>query len=84
MMGGAGLKRATQVAILNANYIARRLEGPLPVLYTGKNGMVAHECIVDLRPLKASTAGSASTMSPSGWSIMDSTRRPCRSRCLTR
>jgi len=52
MMGGEGLKRATQVAILNANYIARRLAPHFPVLYTGKNGMVAHECIVDLRPVK--------------------------------
>ena len=54
MMGAAGLKRATQVAILNANYIARRLAPHYPVLYTGKNGMVAHECIVDLRPIKES------------------------------
>ncbi len=54
MMGGPGLKRATQVAILNANYIARRLAPHYPVLYTGKNGMVAHECIIDLRPIKES------------------------------
>ncbi|MHA6197062.1 aminomethyl-transferring glycine dehydrogenase [Pseudomonas wadenswilerensis] len=52
MMGGAGLKRASQMAILNANYIARRLEEHYPVLYTGSNGLVAHECILDLRPLK--------------------------------
>ncbi|MBH3309220.1 aminomethyl-transferring glycine dehydrogenase [Pseudomonas mosselii] len=52
MMGGAGLKRASQMAILNANYIARRLEEHYPVLYTGGNGLVAHECILDLRPLK--------------------------------
>jgi len=52
MMGAAGLRRATQVAILNANYIAHRLAPHFPVLYTGKNGMVAHECIVDLRPLR--------------------------------
>ncbi len=52
MMGAAGLKRATEVAILNANYIARRLHGHFPVLYTGSNGRVAHECIVDLRPLR--------------------------------
>ena len=52
MMGGPGLKRATQVAILSANYIARRLGPHYPVLYTGKNGMVAHECIIDLRPIK--------------------------------
>ena len=52
MMGGPGLRRATQLAILNANYIAHRLAPHYPVLYTGKNGMVAHECIIDLRPLK--------------------------------
>jgi glycine dehydrogenase len=54
MMGGPGLKRATQIAILSANYIARRLAPYYPVLYTGKNGMVAHECIIDLRPIKES------------------------------
>nr|MBP6804595.1 glycine dehydrogenase (aminomethyl-transferring) [Chloroflexota bacterium] len=52
MMGTAGLKQATQVAILNANYIAHRLDPHYPVLYKGKNGRVAHECIIDLRPLK--------------------------------
>ncbi|UVJ46004.1 aminomethyl-transferring glycine dehydrogenase [Pseudomonas sp. LS1212] len=52
MMGGEGLKRASQLAILSANYIARRLEEHYPVLYTGENGLVAHECILDLRPLK--------------------------------
>ena len=55
MMGGAGLKRASQVAILSANYVARRLEEHYPVLYTGENGLVAHECILDLRPLKESS-----------------------------
>ncbi|WP_213875298.1 aminomethyl-transferring glycine dehydrogenase [Pseudomonas sp. dw_358] len=55
MMGGAGLTRASQLAILNANYIARRLEEHYPVLYTGSNGLVAHECILDLRPLKDSS-----------------------------
>ena len=55
MMKGHGLKRATQVAILGANYIARRLEPHYPVLYTGKNAMVAHECIIDLRPIKESS-----------------------------
>ncbi|MGA7673215.1 MAG: hypothetical protein WBW04_22550, partial [Nitrolancea sp.] len=55
MMGAAGLKKASQVAILNANYIAKRLDPHFPVLYKGKNGMVAHECIVDLRPLKERT-----------------------------
>ncbi len=54
MMRATGLKRATQVAILNANYIAKRLQDHYPVLYTGKNGMVAHECIIDLRPIKKS------------------------------
>jgi glycine dehydrogenase len=54
MMGGAGLAEATMVAILNANYAAKRLEPHYPVLYKGKNGLVAHECIVDPRPLKAS------------------------------
>ena len=53
MMGPHGLRRATQVAIANANYVAKRLEGHFPVLYTGMNGMVAHECIVDVRQLKA-------------------------------
>jgi glycine dehydrogenase len=52
MMGGAGLKLATQVAILSANYIAQRLEGKYPVLYAGKSGLVAHECILDLRDFK--------------------------------
>ncbi len=55
MMGAAGLRKATEVAILNANYMARRLGGHFPVLYTGQNGMVAHECIIDLRPLKQGT-----------------------------
>ena len=55
MMGGEGLKRASQLAILNANYISRRLEEHYPVLYTGTNGLVAHECILDLRPLKDSS-----------------------------
>ena len=55
MMGGDGLRRASQVAILAANYIARRLDGHFPVLYTGQDGLVAHECIVDLRPLTKQT-----------------------------
>ena len=54
MMGGEGLTLATKIAILNANYIARRLEGHYEVLYKGTNGRVAHECILDTRPLKAS------------------------------
>ncbi|MDM7859578.1 aminomethyl-transferring glycine dehydrogenase [Alteromonas sp. ASW11-36] len=52
MMGGEGLKKATEVAILNANYVAKKLEGHYPILYKGRNGRVAHECIIDLRPLK--------------------------------
>ncbi|MBD2258486.1 aminomethyl-transferring glycine dehydrogenase [Pseudanabaena sp. FACHB-2040] len=54
MMGAEGLTRATEVAILNANYIAKRLEGHYDILYTGQNGRVAHECIIDLRPFKKS------------------------------
>ena len=54
MMGAAGLTEATKVAILNANYIARRLEPYYPVVYKGKSGLVAHECILDLRSLKKS------------------------------
>ena len=54
MMGAEGLTRATQVAVLNANYIARRLSSDYRILYRGKHGMVAHECIVDVRPFKAS------------------------------
>jgi glycine cleavage system P protein (glycine dehydrogenase) len=54
MMGGAGLTQATRVALLNANYIAKRLSGAYDVLYTGKKGRVAHECIIDTRPLQAS------------------------------
>ncbi len=55
LMGGEGLTLATKVAILNANYMARRLEEHYPVLYKGSGGMVALECILDLRPLKASS-----------------------------
>ncbi|MEU9133389.1 aminomethyl-transferring glycine dehydrogenase [Kitasatospora sp. NPDC048540] len=55
LMGGEGLKRATQVAVLNANYIAKRLAPHYPVLYTGPGGLVAHECIIDLRPLTKET-----------------------------
>ncbi|MFU2314504.1 aminomethyl-transferring glycine dehydrogenase [Rahnella sp. PCH160] len=54
MMGAEGLKQASQVAILNANYIATRLKDAYPVLYTGRDGRVAHECILDIRPLKES------------------------------
>jgi len=55
MMGAEGLKQATDVAILNANYLAHKLSGDYPILYTGKNNLVAHECIIDLRPLKEAT-----------------------------
>jgi glycine dehydrogenase len=54
MMGARGMKKATQIAILNANYIASRLGDAYPVLYTGRNGRVAHECIIDIRPFKES------------------------------
>ena len=54
MMGGEGLTQATRVAILNANYIAKRLEGAYDVLFTGQNGRVAHECILDTRPFEES------------------------------
>jgi len=55
MMGGEGLRRATQVAILAANYVAARLAPHYPVLYTGRGGLVAHECIVDIRPITRQT-----------------------------
>jgi glycine dehydrogenase len=59
MMGPDGLRRATEVAILSANYVARRLEPHFPVLYAGAEGLVAHECIVDLRPITAATGVTA-------------------------
>ena len=55
MMGEAGLRRATQVAVLSANYVAKRLAPHYPVLFTGRNGLVAHECVIDLRPLATQT-----------------------------
>lgn len=55
MMGADGLKKASQVAILSANYIAQKLSGAYPILYTGGNGLVAHECIIDLRPITKTT-----------------------------
>src|SRR5690606_38607590 len=55
MMGAGGLRRATQVALLNANYVSRRLAPHYPTLYQGRSGLVAHECILDLRPLEKST-----------------------------
>ncbi|GAA5011181.1 aminomethyl-transferring glycine dehydrogenase [Pseudoluteimonas lycopersici] len=59
MMGASGLRKATQVAMLNANYLAKRLAPHYPTLYTGRNGLVAHECILDLRPIKDDTGISA-------------------------
>jgi glycine dehydrogenase len=59
MMGADGLRRATQVAILNANYVARRLDEYFPVLYSGQGGLVAHECILDLRQITAQTGVTA-------------------------
>jgi glycine dehydrogenase len=59
MMGNDGLRKATQVALLNANYIAKKLAPHYETLYTGRNGLVAHECILDLRPLKDATGISA-------------------------
>jgi len=59
LMGADGLRRATEVAILNANYVAARLRDHYPVLYAGRNGRVAHECILDVRPLKDSSGISA-------------------------
>ncbi|WP_232711272.1 aminomethyl-transferring glycine dehydrogenase [Microbacterium sp. BR1] len=55
MMGAAGLRNATAAAVLAANYVAARLRAHFPVLYTGENGLVAHECILDLRPLRDAT-----------------------------
>ena len=55
MMGSEGLKKASQVAILNANYIAHKLKDSFPILYKGKSGNVAHECIIDIRKIKAET-----------------------------
>ena len=55
MMGSEGLKKASQVAILNANYIAHKLKNSFPILYKGKSGNVAHECIIDIRKIKAET-----------------------------
>src|SRR5690606_29292210 len=59
LMGRDGLRKASQVAMLNANYISRRLQEHYPTLYSGRNGLVAHECILDLRPLEKATGVSA-------------------------
>ena len=55
MMGGVGLTKATQIAILSANYLAKALDPKFPVLYKGKNGLIAHECIIDLRDITKNT-----------------------------
>jgi glycine dehydrogenase len=55
MMGAAGLTRASEVAILSANYIAKKLQGSFPTLYTGQNGLIAHECIIDIREITKRT-----------------------------
>ena len=59
LLGREGLRAASEVAILNANYVARRLAPHYPVLYSGSGGLVAHECILDLRPLKEASGISA-------------------------
>jgi glycine dehydrogenase len=59
LMGASGLRRATEVAILSANYVARRLAGHYPVLYSGRNGRVAHECILDMHDIKEASGISA-------------------------
>ncbi|VEI14071.1 aminomethyl-transferring glycine dehydrogenase [Trueperella bialowiezensis] len=59
MMGADGLTRASQTAVLSANYLAKKLSGHYPILYTGNGGLVAHECIVDIRPIAAETGVSA-------------------------
>jgi glycine dehydrogenase len=55
MLGDQGLRQSSEIAILNANYLASRLGQAYPILYSGKNGRVAHECIIDMRPLKEAT-----------------------------
>jgi len=63
LMGAEGLRRATETAVLGANYVASRLAGHFPVLYTGPNGLVAHECILDLRPITKATGVTAEDVS---------------------
>ena len=65
-MMGDQLTRATEIAILSANYVAKRLSDHYPILYTGHDGLVAHECIVDLRPHRDVRSGSPTRTSPSG------------------
>jgi glycine cleavage system protein P-like pyridoxal-binding family len=78
MMGSQGLKQATEYAILGANYIAKRLEGHFDVLYKGEQGLVAHECILDVRPFEK-TAGVKSPTSPSASWTSASTPPRCPS-----
>ena len=79
LMGGEGLRMATEGAILAANYVAARLGGHYPVLYRGAKGRVAHECILDCAPSPPPPA-SRSTTWPNGWSTTASTHRRCPSR----
>lgn len=73
MMGSAGLRKATQVALLNANYIAKRLAPHYKTLYTGRNGLVAHECILDVRPLEKTSGIGAEDIAKAA----DRLRLPC-------
>ncbi len=75
LMGATGLTRATGIAILNANYMAKRLEKDFSILYTGKGGLCAHEFILDLRPFKSPRASKWKTWPNVSW-ISDSTPRP--------
>jgi len=69
LMGGAGLTEATQMAILSANYLAKKLDPLFPVLYKGREGFIAHECIIDIRPLNKSVGVSVDdiAIAPYGW-----------------
>ena len=67
MMGSEGLKLASKVAILNANYIAERLKNHFPILYKGSNGNVAHECIIDIRSIKSETGVTEEDISKRVW-----------------
>ena len=84
LMGGDGLLRATEIAILNANYVAARLRPHYPVLYSGPGGFVAHECILDLRPITQATGRHRRRRRQAARSTTASTRRRCRSRWRAR
>ena len=75
LMGTDGLAEATKIAILNANYIARRLKGHFEVLYSGAHGLVAHECIVDMRPFKQSAGVEVEDIATTGKTIPEFDRR---------